>query len=78
MAMAIVLELGLDKPPRDIVVNTMAEFPMAEALPHLRLPVSSSRTINERRAAISCYILTSVYATCPLFRGLVIYLLNML
>lgn len=75
--MAITRELGLDRPPRDAGVNTISEFPIAEALPHLPLPASSARTMNERRSVISCYILSSVYATLPLFRGLEMYLLNM-
>lgn len=75
MAMAITRELGLDKPPRDAGVNAISEFPIAEALPHLPLPASSARTMNERRAAISCYILSSVYVELPFFRGLEMYLL---
>ena len=78
MAISVVLGLGLDKPPRETGVNTMTEFNMVEALPHIRLPVSSARTMNERRAAISCYILSSAYATCPLCRSLGVSLLNVL
>lgn len=77
MAISVVLELGLDKPPRDAAVSTMAEFPMGEALPHLRLPVSSARTMNERRAAISCYILSSAYGTYHRCHSLEISLLSM-
>lgn len=78
MTISIVQELGLDKPPRDAGLNTVTEFPIAEALPHLPLPVSPSRTMNERRAAISCYILSSAYAPNPLCRSLEVFLLSML
>lgn len=70
MAIYTVLALGLDKTSCETGLNAMPEFSMVEALPHLRLPVSPPRTMNERRAAISCYILSSAYATCALCHSL--------
>ncbi|RAQ57753.1 hypothetical protein COH20_004252 [Aspergillus flavus] len=62
MAIGLVFELGLNKPaPPDICMAT-SNCNAVGHLPHLKASLSTKRTMNERRAVLGCYVLSSLIA----------------
>ncbi|RAL07884.1 transcription factor domain-containing protein [Aspergillus homomorphus CBS 101889] len=62
MAIGLVFELGLNKPaPRDLSM-TVSNSNAVGHMPGLKASISTLRTMNERRAVLGCYVLTSIIA----------------
>ncbi|OGM51076.1 hypothetical protein ABOM_000196, partial [Aspergillus bombycis] len=62
MAIGLVFELGLNKPaPPDLCMAT-SNCNAVGHLPHLKPSLSTKRTMNERRAVLGCFVLSSLIA----------------
>ncbi|KAJ5928257.1 hypothetical protein N7466_007213, partial [Penicillium verhagenii] len=62
MAIGLVFELGLDKPAPPDLSMTVSNSNAVGHVPGLKASISTLRTMNERRAVLSCYVLTSIIA----------------
>ncbi|PWY79250.1 hypothetical protein BO70DRAFT_353574 [Aspergillus heteromorphus CBS 117.55] len=60
MAIGLVFELGLNQPPPPDLSMTVSNSNAVGHLPDLKAPISTRRTMNERRAVLGCYVLTSI------------------
>ncbi|KAE8139109.1 hypothetical protein BDV38DRAFT_269986 [Aspergillus pseudotamarii] len=62
IAIGLVFELGLNKPaPPDLCMAT-SNCNAVGHLPHLKASLSTKRTMNERRAVLGCFVLSSLIA----------------
>ncbi|KAJ5273259.1 hypothetical protein N7478_008384 [Penicillium angulare] len=60
MAIGLIFELGLNKPaPLDLSMAVSNSNAVGH-VPDLKASISTLRTMNERRAVLSCYVLTSI------------------
>ncbi|PYH43049.1 transcription factor domain-containing protein [Aspergillus saccharolyticus JOP 1030-1] len=62
MAMGLVFELGFNKPAPPDLSMTISNSNAVGHMPGLKASISTRRTMNERRAVLSCYVLTSIIA----------------
>ncbi|KAL4908420.1 hypothetical protein BDW74DRAFT_175102 [Aspergillus multicolor] len=62
MAIALVFELGLNKPVPPDLNQTISNSNIVEQMPGLQASISTMRTMNERRTVLSCFVLTSIIA----------------
>ncbi|RAL02599.1 transcription factor domain-containing protein [Aspergillus ibericus CBS 121593] len=60
MAIGLVFELGLNKPPPADQSMTVSNSNAVGHLPGLKASISTRRTMDERRAVLSCFVLTSI------------------
>jgi hypothetical protein len=60
MAIGLVFELGLDKPAPPDLSMTVSNSNAVGHMPGLKASISTLRTMNERRAVLSCFVLTSM------------------
>ncbi|PWY80823.1 hypothetical protein BO94DRAFT_470367 [Aspergillus sclerotioniger CBS 115572] len=62
MAIGLVFELGLNKPPPPDLSMIVSNNNAVGHLPGLKASISTRRTMNERRAVLSCFVMTSIIA----------------
>ncbi|RDW65808.1 uncharacterized protein DSM5745_09547 [Aspergillus mulundensis] len=62
MAIALVFELGLNKPAPPDLNQTISNSNAVGHMPGLKASISTMRTMNERRAVLGCFVLTSIIA----------------
>ncbi|KAJ9296563.1 hypothetical protein DTO271G3_5261 [Paecilomyces variotii] len=62
MAIGLVFELGLNKPAPPDLSMAVSNCNAVGHLPGLQASISTLRTMNERRAVLSCFVLTSIIA----------------
>ncbi|KAJ5722958.1 hypothetical protein N7488_000993 [Penicillium malachiteum] len=62
MAIGLVFELGLNKLAPPDISMTVSNSNAVGHIPGLKASISTLRTMNERRAVLSCFILTSIIA----------------
>jgi hypothetical protein len=62
LAISVIFDLGLHKSPPD--ESRSADCDWNGPTHNLRFPVSRTRTMNERRAVLSCFLLSSLYVAC--------------
>ncbi|KAJ5781748.1 uncharacterized protein N7518_010231 [Penicillium psychrosexuale] len=62
MAIGLVFELGLNKPAPPDLSMTVSNSNAVGHMPGLEASISTRRTMNERRAVLSCFVLTSIIA----------------
>ncbi|OJJ42171.1 hypothetical protein ASPZODRAFT_137445 [Penicilliopsis zonata CBS 506.65] len=62
MAIGLVVELGLNKPAPPDLSMTVSSSNAVGHMPGLKASISTRRTMNERRAVLSCFVLTSIIA----------------
>ncbi|RAK81612.1 transcription factor domain-containing protein [Aspergillus fijiensis CBS 313.89] len=62
MAIGLVFELGLNKPAPPDLSMTVSNSNAVGHMPGLKASISTRRTMNERRAVLSCFVLTSIIA----------------
>ncbi|KAJ5709837.1 hypothetical protein N7493_009429 [Penicillium malachiteum] len=62
MAIGLVFELGLNKPAPPDLSMTVSNSNAVCYMPGLKASISTLRTMNERRAVLSCFVLTSIIA----------------
>ncbi|KAJ5649729.1 uncharacterized protein N7484_003452 [Penicillium longicatenatum] len=62
MAIGLIFELGLNKPAPPDLSMTVSNSNAVGHMPGLKASISTLRTMNERRAVLSCFVLTSIIA----------------
>ncbi|KAJ5597430.1 hypothetical protein N7537_007514 [Penicillium hordei] len=62
MAIGLIFELGLNKPAPPDLSMTVSNSNAVGHMPGLEASISTRRTMNERRAVLSCFVLTSIIA----------------
>ncbi|KAI2791893.1 hypothetical protein POX_c04773 [Penicillium oxalicum] len=62
MAIGLVFELGLNKPAPPDLSMTVSNSNAVGHMPGLEASISTRRTMHERRAVLSCFVLTSIIA----------------
>ncbi|KAJ5114045.1 hypothetical protein N7456_002579 [Penicillium angulare] len=62
MAIGLVFELGLNKPAPPDLSMAVSNSNAVGHMPGLKASISTMRTMNERRAVLSCFVLTSIIA----------------
>ncbi|KAK4862913.1 hypothetical protein LT330_010743 [Penicillium expansum] len=62
MVIGLVFELGLNKPAPPDLSMTVSNSNAVGHMPGLEASISTRRTMNERRAVLSCFVLTSIIA----------------
>ncbi|PYI02701.1 hypothetical protein BO78DRAFT_432656 [Aspergillus sclerotiicarbonarius CBS 121057] len=62
VAIGLVFELGLNKPPPPDLSMAVSNCNAVGHLPGLKASISTRRTMDERRAVLSCFVLTSIIA----------------